>query len=632
MFLKKVLLLKIFLLLALIPGGCSEKKEPFEEHYHQSLRSRQRLHSLYTSIPLSSTIDEKFLEFVVHLNVSMFPEKIFEYDTLGFMNGPRQTIYHKLPYLIANPAFRTPHVSKEWCESREFFKLGFRVYQTTHELGLPTQIKCAACHPLIEGLNNLYYLFPERDFTQELIKLPIDSRKLQNHVDYCEKSDCEQNPRVAEFLEYLVENDLYFGKVTRWSGEHTTTAVGREIMDTPNGELAIHSRQPMGFTTMCGMELNGKVVSSNVFVNSDVVVPDRKENDTVFTYGDYETITITTPVTDEKLNLELFVSWDAWGCCSACCCPAIICGHDHQTSSNCDSLFSSRSRVGHLSIRKFDEGIDPNKPLPQFLIEFRKLLSIPPYTHKGIPLFSTLLMSSTHLKQVVEKVKTEMMPKLLKANKADGYRFSSGMFIESESCKSHVQKTDCFEWARCHGIPLNEETMNSSETVSDSCHQVHFVDVLVGTDNKKVVVGEHENLRIRIDSEVHDMKTINAKWRVNLRKPKKYDASRPCLVQGIVQRGNEILILNFATWNLKIDLILDNERKIRITFVNARAHETQQVMQYTIFYWALAIVFFFLLLIAGIVFMHREKSKRLERAIKSVAATARDEETTIIHK
>ncbi|EFO83767.1 hypothetical protein CRE_14215 [Caenorhabditis remanei] len=568
-------------------------------------------------IPMTSEFDQYVdYQLIFHFtNMSeseQYKGKIMEIDSLGWLNG-KQTIHHKLPYFIANPSLRVPHISKEWCDSKDFFNLGFRIHQTTRELGLPYQVKCATCHPIIEGLNNIYYLFPERDFTQMLTKLSIGTRTLDNHQDYCNLKDCEQNPRVAVFQKYLISNDLDFGKWTRWSGEHATNEENREIMGTPNGELAIHSRSSDGFTTMCGMELNGNVVSSNIFVNGDVVGPD---NGGLFTYQNYESLVITVNSTkDNNLNLELFVSWDNWGCCSACCCPAAICGHEFQTtSSECENLFSSRARTGHLSVRIINRETTNLKH--QSLLELHKLLSIPPYTYRGIPVFSSLLKKPI-LKFSTDKIKEIMIPKFVKDNKNNRYVFSSGMFVESESCKSNIQKTDCLEWARCHNISLAESDVESSENVADACQLVHFVDVLVGTEHMKVTVGEHQNLRIRMDSEVHDMKKIKAKWRVNLRKPKKYDKRRPCLLQGVVQRDDEILILNFAAFDLKIDLILGDE-KVRITFVNARAFENDRVVKYSIFYWALAIVAFFLLLIAAVIFMHREKTRRLERVIKSV--------------
>ncbi|UMM15397.1 hypothetical protein L5515_002816 [Caenorhabditis briggsae] len=576
------------------------------------ITDRIGLYSLYSHIPLPSELGQ-YTDYLViyHFQNVSFAGKILEFDSMGWLNG-KQSINHKLPYFIANPSFRTSHISKAWCDSTDFFHIGFRIYQTTREAGLPYQVKCATCHPIIEGLNNINYLFPERDFSQQLTKLAIGTRHLNNDKDYCSYMDCEQNPRVADFEQYLLENDLYFGTWTRWSGEHATTEADREVLVYPNGELAIHSRRTSGFTSMCGMELNGKVISSNIFVNGDVVGPDDSD-EKIFTYQDYESLQVTVgAVKDEQL--ELFVLWDNWGCCSACCCPPAICGHDFQTSSDCENVFSSRTRTGHLSVRLLENRVKSNQ---QHLIELFKLLSIPPYTHRGIPLFSSLLQNSPAVKLAVDTIKQSLIPKFLTANKAaSGYKFRSGMFVVSESCKSHVQKTDCLEWAKCHNVSLADANMESSETVSDSCQQVHFVDIRVGTDHMKVIVGQHQNLRIRVDSEVYDMNKIKPKWRINLRKPKKFDKSRPCLAQGIVQRADEILILNFVMWDLKVDLILGNE-KVRITFASDRRSESDRVVKYTIFYWAIAIVAFFLLLIAAVIFMHREKTRRMERAIKS---------------
>lgn len=259
----------------------------------------------------------------------------------------------------------------------------------------------------------------------------------------------------------------------------------------------------------------------------------------------------------------------------------------------------------------------PNQP-SESLNQLHRLLSIPPYAHQGIPLFSSLLKRIV-LEDILRDIRSDLVPKFIVANKAAGHKFTSGMFIELESCKSNIQKTNCYEWAKCHNISMEDVHVESEEQVSDSCQQVQFIDVLVGMDNMKVTVGAHQHLRIRMDSEVHDMRTTSAKWRIDLRKPKKYDKNRPCLLQGTVQRGGELLILDFSTWHMKIDLILAKERKkVRITFHNLKVDEKVSAIQNTVFYWALAIAAFFLLLVTAVILMHREKTRRLEKTLKSV--------------
>lgn len=102
----------------------------------QSLKStvffserRAELYSLYSSIPLSKDTwrFENYLNVHKYNNI-LFDGKILEFDSLGWLNG-NQTIYHKLPYFISNPAFRIPHISKELCDSNGFFNIGFRIFQ-----------------------------------------------------------------------------------------------------------------------------------------------------------------------------------------------------------------------------------------------------------------------------------------------------------------------------------------------------------------------------------------------------------------------------------------------------------------------------------------------------------------------
>ncbi|CAI2292890.1 unnamed protein product [Caenorhabditis sp. 36 PRJEB53466] len=565
----------------------AEAKKPEEPRELPTVTSRLRLHSFYSQLPLSKET-ELFVEYGSFPPVIETLDKgeVIEFDGWGWSNG-RQTIRHKLPYLISNPALRTTHVSSEWCKSRDFFKIGFRIHQMYREFGLPYQVKCATCHPIIGGLNSLYYLYPERDFTQAITKLSIGSRVVENNITFCETNDCEQNPRVTNFQDFLRVNDIQFGEWHRWNGEHATTEEDREVLGAPDGELSIHSRIPDGFTTMCGMELNEEVISSNVFVNSDVVT-DLSGSKPSFAYSSYESLPVPVEaVKHDAFNLELFVSWNEWGCCSACCCPPAICGHEFQTSSDCENVFSARSRIGHLSIRKLNNS--KSITLKTYSKAISELLSLPPYTQKGVPIFSSLFTSFRNLKRPVQEIKDSLFPILLNANNASGYKFSSGMFVDTESCKSNIQKTDCSQWAQCHNISLIGINSEDAQLATDSCNQVQFVDVLVGVEPMKVTVTDHENLRIRIDPEVHNVNKTKARWRVNLRKPKKYDKARPCLLQGIVMRNDEVLILDFASFDLKIDLILNDEKKVRIVFVNLRRRNDAQKVHNTTIYWGIAI-------------------------------------------
>uniref|UniRef100_A0A8R1HQZ6 Uncharacterized protein n=1 Tax=Caenorhabditis japonica TaxID=281687 RepID=A0A8R1HQZ6_CAEJA len=520
------------------------------------------------------------------------------------MSG-RQTIRHKLPYLIANPALRTAHISNEWCQSKEYFKVGFRIHQLYREAGLPYEIPCAACHPIIEGLNNVYFLYPERDFHMEITKLPISARRIDDSTK--PRGDLEQNPRVTNAQDFWRVNDLHFGEYSRWNGEHAISEEDREILGHPNGQLAIYSKASssgIGITTMCGMELNEEILSSNVFVNGDVILT-SENSDKPFTYENYETLELKVQsVADKTLNLELFVSWDEWGCCSACCCLPAVCGHEFQTASGWnvrknlhahegmppkyqksnDNVFSSRSRVGHLSIRKLTNGPVNFAQLPPSFLHLSELLSIPPYTTRGIAVFSTLAGNSTSLSL------STLLSQFATANSVHNYQFSSGIFVDSESCKSHPQKADCAQWARCHGVSLADVKKDEDEFSIDTCHQVQFVDILVGISPLKVRVGEHQHLRIRIDPEVHNMNETKGLWRVNLRKPKNYNKNRPCILQGTVLRNDELLILDFSRFDLKIDVILNEKTKVRITFVNSRKAVNSTKVRITIFYWAIAII------------------------------------------
>ncbi|CAB3408236.1 unnamed protein product [Caenorhabditis bovis] len=497
----------------------------------------------------------------------------------------RHSIFHKLPYFISNPSLKKAFFDEKLCDDDRLFKLGFRIYQNYIEAGLPLQIQCATCQNYASGLSTFFYVLPERDFAQEFGNLFIERRVLNSNPFYCDSADCEQNPRVTSLLAYFatITNELLAHKIvgteklSRWSGEQTSTEMDRKLQGTPNGELyidvpwkeyfnAMDAKDQhlftlfgvQGLTTTCAFELDGEVVGSNVFVNTDPVgavknLENKVRTTDVFTYADYESLVVRKDsLKNEEMNLEIFISWSDYSCCSACCCPVSICGYEFQTAATCDKVFSSKSRKGYLSIRK----IVQNKPIKtkSFSQTLDKILNLPPYKSEGVAVFSSLLQ------------KTRLINDFIATNSPNNkYSFRSGVFIESVSCKSDEQKLDCTKWAKCHGIELDGIIEENADEGIDSCTQIQFIDVLVGFQSLRFGARKGDKLRIRMDPEAHNPNTKFV-WKVNMRNPKKYDQTKHCEIQGIIQRNNEILVIGLKDLDLRVDLILNDKKKIRIRF------------------------------------------------------------------
>ncbi|CAD6184683.1 unnamed protein product [Caenorhabditis auriculariae] len=482
------------------------------------------------------------------------------------------TVRHKLPFHLANPATHLLFFNERTCNAKNNYRVSFFGVQKLVEAGLPYQVKCEACLAGFQGFPTYFYVFPERD-----VFLPYKNLLFENRVEsgdrlYCKNNDCKKTPRISPLLaslfsgtEAILKDTIatqYFG---RWTGEQASTESDRIFQGKPDGEFYI---EPMwynyarsqdvnatdkyspfgvkGLSLMCAVEIDGEIRPSNVIINVDSIGkphPDRRNSMDLFKYGHYEKWSSGSEKLEKNdgINLKCFINWEPWSCCSACCCPASLCGV-RETASTCSAVLSSKSRRGFLSIRK----IDPDKKvmLKKNSQNIENLLGVPPYSLSGIAVYSTLLNQANFSSEYPELQK--LIKDFAKHALSLSYKIGSGVFLETKSCKGDPEVEDCWLWAKCHGIDLGgRETVNMAV---DPCNDVTFRDILVGFESIKI------------------------KW-----------------VYGIVLRPdlNEVIVTSITPLMMKqrIDILLSNKRLVQVTFFDVLTPDKTEAVFTTVIIW-----------------------------------------------
>uniref|UniRef100_A0A8R1HWY3 Uncharacterized protein n=1 Tax=Caenorhabditis japonica TaxID=281687 RepID=A0A8R1HWY3_CAEJA len=125
-------------------------------------------------------------------------------------------------------------------------------------------------------------------------------------------------------------------------------------------------------------------------------------------------------------NTQLFVKWDNWSCCSACCCPKSLCGQ-LATADKCNSVKSVKHRRGHFTLKRLaDTG---NRELEN-------------------------LFKSANEARLIEAMKINGIEKKLHDSKLAlikklGVSSETQLVFQILDCKDDIQKKDCWELATC---------------------------------------------------------------------------------------------------------------------------------------------------------------------------------------
>ncbi|EFO92157.1 hypothetical protein CRE_11146 [Caenorhabditis remanei] len=126
-------------------------------------------------------------------------------------------------------------------------------------------------------------------------------------------------------------------------------------------------------------------------------------------------------------NVEMFVKWSEWSCCSACCCPRAVCKQFETSGDKCKSVKSYQNRRGEFMIRR--KGATGNDYLEAL---FNK--------HHVVKLSMALKISE--FQQNLENSRISLNRKLKVPSETLAV-------FQTKDCKDHIQKMDCWELAKC---------------------------------------------------------------------------------------------------------------------------------------------------------------------------------------
>ncbi|CAP30054.2 Protein CBG10734 [Caenorhabditis briggsae] len=126
-------------------------------------------------------------------------------------------------------------------------------------------------------------------------------------------------------------------------------------------------------------------------------------------------------------NVEIFIKWSSWSCCSACCCPKSVCRKFETSGDKCNSVKSYQNRRGDFMVRR--KGPTGNNDLE---ILFNK--------GPHVKLLEALKILEIHLQ--LDNSRISLTEKLNVAPETLAV-------FQTKNCKDHIQKLDCWVLAKC---------------------------------------------------------------------------------------------------------------------------------------------------------------------------------------
>ncbi|EYB92720.1 hypothetical protein Y032_0191g1333 [Ancylostoma ceylanicum] len=285
---------------------------------------------------------------------------------------------------MANPALRRTEYNKERCENGDFQSYkGTRIIQTYVERGVPFEVPCYSCLRNQSGLTTVFFLISSRNFAADIdlherreafgdtadIAIPLSSWLLHQFKH-------NQSSDVSKYGAYGAQ--FVFG-LGRAAGGHTSMEF-QEILRDNTGRLqvnvvntsfvialarsaedkdrtAVYEKFYGGLTLICAQLVDNEPRSLGFIHNIDYLVNPLSADDgdrffqQAMNYEDFELLnsTSTLPFTSAPINIKIDISWEAWSCCSACCCSVKLCGL-YSNEKKCHELDSYRTRRGFLSV------------------------------------------------------------------------------------------------------------------------------------------------------------------------------------------------------------------------------------------------------------------------------------------
>ncbi|CAI2351008.1 unnamed protein product [Caenorhabditis sp. 36 PRJEB53466] len=207
-------------------------------------------------------------------------------------------------------------------------------------------------------------------------------------------------------------------------------------------------------------------------------------------------------------NTELFIKWENWSCCSACCCPPAVC-KQFATSDNCKVVKSVRNRRGTLMVRR--KGATGDDTLED--------------------LFSKVDEVKLSDALEIDNIKTDLDNSRISLAKKLSIPTETLSVFQTEDCQNNAQKTDCWELTKClYGssniLPEKEVALVEERDVCENAS------IFVLRDAYNILSLEPEKLyRLQIDLSVGDGNMIQANFTFNGEKVESLEHVRDCAHQ-----------------------------------------------------------------------------------------------------
>ncbi|VDN08345.1 unnamed protein product [Thelazia callipaeda] len=267
---------------------------------------------------------------------------------------------------------------------------------------------------------------------------------------------------------------------------------GRLRVNPDPGQLRQYYPHFNSMTLICGQQVDGKLVETDIVVNVDTLVEDPidEKPECLFSYfsdddikkctikyenlgerqqddygkldyryriQDYQSIPkYFQPILATQYNLKIDIGYEPWSCCTACCCSQKTCGHEYALDRNeCKKLESYRFRHAYLSFFKIDAwkkitlslNVSENQDyMNEVIMTFDKYLSSDPYFTTGIPVHSTLMITDTYWRNLRKFLINKMIGQSFVRKKIKG---RLGLYIQSQSCDNLQEKLDCTLLEKC---------------------------------------------------------------------------------------------------------------------------------------------------------------------------------------
>ncbi|PAV59883.1 hypothetical protein WR25_19794 isoform B [Diploscapter pachys] len=228
-------------------------------------------------------------------------------------------------------------------------------------------------------------------------------------------------------------------------------------------EALMEIYSPDNMMLICETKYLNQSIVPSVITSIDTMGP---LNYRKFVHIDANTIRLADGFQDADWNIELFISWQPWSCCSACCCDEPkFCGAVHTlTDEECKLQESTRQREGLLSIKKTTKGSVGNEveKLKQYIFpichvhrhcgksaqRLDLMLDSHPYNKEGIAVFSGIIRSfDNDNSRPVRKLVDTFIGNASKSGISAG---NESVFFQIENCgMQNPQRANCSVLMEC---------------------------------------------------------------------------------------------------------------------------------------------------------------------------------------